>query len=354
MSLGRGFAVFSLAGVVAAAVLCGTARPTHANCGAGTSLVVPDQSGALDITWRYDSTNDTYSITLHNKMPVWYYVLESHPATGGACWLWLSQEHPHNLGTDRLPEAIAPHGKIELRDLHFVPGDRFGICNIGLTDAPPGYSAETAWVKAIVTMDIVGLAFLGESIGTAFAEGGALGVLKRIINSLTFGQFDKVLHLIDVLGQPNQSLSAIVSALLDVVTVSSAEKSEMMETFRAAFPGKVAGLGKGVSDLFELNTGIDLARRAIKFLPEWAAISIAYGEAPWGRLGVGVVAAPPGTNAPPDGFILQPTDDQLVGNTVSVHGVASDDCSTIQFVNATYSADNGQTWIFGLSSRFSG
>ena len=59
MSLGRGFAVFSLAGVVAAAVLCGTARPTHANCGAGTSLVVPDQSGALDITWRYDSTNDT-------------------------------------------------------------------------------------------------------------------------------------------------------------------------------------------------------------------------------------------------------------------------------------------------------
>lgn len=346
MTCGRGSRWLISAGLVVLAVVCGSAPPARANCGARTSLVVSAQSGALDITWRYDSTNNTYSITLHNKMPVWYYVLESRPATGGACWPWRSQEHPHDLGTDKLPELIAPHGKIELHDLHFVPGDRFGICHIGLNDAPPGYFAKTAWVKAIVTTDIVGLAFLGESMGTAFAEGGARKVLLRTISSMDGGQFDDVLHLIDVLRQPNPSLSAIVSALLDVVTISIAEKSAMIETFRTAFPDKVAGLGKGVSDLFELNASIDLARRIIKFIPEWAAISIAYGLAPWGRLGIMVVAAPPSANAPPEGYVLQPTEGQIVGNSVSVHGVASDDCSAIQFVNITYSADNGQTWNF--------
>lgn len=343
--------VWAVSALIAVALVTAWAENAAANCGAPTALEAVDQSQALDVAWHYNANDDTYSITLTNNRPAWYYVLESHPAAGDLCWPFGATGQAHSLGTNKLPEAIAPNGRLEISGVRVLPGDHFGICHIGLLDAPPGYEVESRWIKAVVALDVVGLAFLGEKLGTTYAEGGVLALVRETVDAADMGLLPDVVYLLEVLGRPNVSKTEIAAALLTVLTPNLAVKSQMIDVYRQAFhgdepPSAFEKFKKMVSDLFELNDTYSLLRRLHKFVPYWTKTSIAYGVAPWGRIGIRTVVASPSGNHLPEGFVLQPAENEVVGNTLAVHGVASDDCNTIQFVNVTYSTDNGQTWTF--------
>lgn len=346
--------------VIVGALLCSWAwtPPAAADCGAPRRVVRP-QYGAISGQAVYRGTQSggavsLYDITFQNSYGAWYVLRRSDPTSGG-CWPWPGD--PRVTSPTGLPDRafIGPNGSLTYTNVPLRDGDRFAFCQVGLRD-PDGQwffeDTDMALVALINALDIVGLGLFGEEIGSDLAQGAPEGTIVALL-----------LELLREAGAP------LTAAVGDAMWTFSQEGVGFWQVAEAAYNVGVAVLQSvpsptalanvlqrlGVRRAATLSARL-LSRRflaVVAFVPN--AIRLirrsvdayrAYRDAPAGYVGFTVVAAPLSGDGPPSGQITSPREGETVGNSVTVSGVATDDCAAVQYVNLTYTTDNWATWHY--------
>lgn len=319
-------------------------RPAEATCNNPQEVHIVND-GALWISATYSAPTDTYNIKIENRLAAWFLVRESHPPfTTSNCWPpLLSNIQNRTLPTNRLPELIAPNGTIELSNVRLLVGDRFGICHVGLSDVGGLFSADNAKVFAVTTLDLVGLYFFGATISELFGDYGVLSILSLFTGS-TLNTRNALANVITVFLDPGTTAAERASAMLALVAATLPAKAAVIDALRALGFTRVFSVG---AKIFEALNVIAMLRNKAEFAVYAIKMARAYSTTSWGASSIEVVSGLPTGEAPPSGEIVLPdVDNQVVGNIVTVRGIASDDCSGVHHVNLTYSADNGASWHF--------